>query len=421
MSAPGRRFRGADQAGVVGGDDQLGAIARLQLHEQAADVGLGGGQADVQVGCDLGIGQAEPDQGQDLALPFGYVIPRDYRARLGFGAPGELRDKTPGDPGGEQRVAGRDHPDRGQQVGRRGVFQQEAAGAPAQRGEDVLVQEMKSNSIYPALYFLGAGLLWVLPAIIGLFWGAPLVTRELEAGTFRLAWNQSVTRARWMAVKLALTGLVAMATAGLLSLMITWWASPIDQAGGFPISLGQLGRFSPQLFAARGITPIGYAAFAFALGVTAGVLIRRTVPAMAITLAFFAAVQVITPTWIRPHLIPAAHATAAININLNDAIVTHSVEMIMPVTNLPGAWIISNQTIATSGHVFVLPATGPCAGGSTQACNAWLPTQHLRRAIPYQPASRYWALQRYETAIFLALAVALAGFCIWWIRHRRLS
>ena len=212
-----------------------------------------------------------------------------------------------------------------------------------------------------------------------------------------------------------------MATAGLLSLMITWWASPIDRTGGFPAGMSQLSRFSAVVFPVRGITPIGYAAFALALGVTAGVLIRRILPAMAITLAVFAAVQIIMPGWVRPHLIPPASATAAVNVNLNDAIVTHSGEMIMPVTNLPGAWIISNQTIATSGHVFILPNTGPCAGGSTQACNAWLPTQHLRRAITYQPASRYWALQWYETAIFLALAVALAGFCIWWIRHRRLS
>ena len=51
----------ADQAGVVGGDDELGAVARIEFHEQAADVGLGGGEADVQLGCDLGVGQAEPD------------------------------------------------------------------------------------------------------------------------------------------------------------------------------------------------------------------------------------------------------------------------------------------------------------------------------------------------------------------------
>ena len=31
------------------------------------------------------------------------------------------------------------------------------------------------------------------------------------------------------------------------------------------------------------------------------------------------------------------------------------------------------------------------------------------------------AFQAYETAIFLALALALAGFCVWWIRRRRLA
>ena len=61
-----------------------------------------------------------------------------------------------------------------------------------------------------------------------MFWGAPLVARELETGTFRLAWTQSVTRTRWLAVKLALVGLASMAVAGLLSLILTWWSSPID-------------------------------------------------------------------------------------------------------------------------------------------------------------------------------------------------
>jgi hypothetical protein len=70
----------------------------------------------------------------------------------------------------------------------------------------------------------------LLPALIGLFWGAPLITRELEAGTHRLVWNQSITRTRWLAVKLALTGLAAMTAAGLGSLAVTWWSSPIDKA-----------------------------------------------------------------------------------------------------------------------------------------------------------------------------------------------
>ena len=69
-----------------------------------------------------------------------------------------------------------------------------------------------------------------VPAIIGIFWGAPLVARELESGTYRLAWTQSITRTRWLAVKLGVIGLASMAVAGLLSLIVTWWASPLDRA-----------------------------------------------------------------------------------------------------------------------------------------------------------------------------------------------
>ncbi len=125
--------------------------------------------------------------------------------------------------------------------------------------------------------------LLVLPALIGVFWGAPLVARELETGTFRLAWTQGVTRQRWLAVKLTLAGLASMAVAGLLSLILTWWFSPIDRV--------QLNQLTPAMFGVRGITPIGYAAFAFALGVTAGAFIRRTIPAMAATIVVFTGVR----------------------------------------------------------------------------------------------------------------------------------
>ena len=212
-----------------------------------------------------------------------------------------------------------------------------------------------------------------------------------------------------------------MVTTGLLSLLITCWASPVDRAGGFPTSYGQLSRFSPVAFGARDLVPVSYAAFGFALGVTVGVLIRRTLPAMAVTLAVFAAVQLIMPNVIRPHLLPPATATTAVTVSLSTAIVGHNGQLTVPVTGLPGAWIFSNQTITPAGHVFVLSDVAACASGTQQQCDAWLATQHLRRQISYQPASRYWAFQWYETAIFLALALALAGFCVWQIRHRRLA
>jgi hypothetical protein len=127
------------------------------------------------------------------------------------------------------------------------------------------------------------------------------------------------------------------------------------------------------------------------------------------------------PNVIRPHLLPPATATTAVTVSLSTVIVGHDGQLTVPVTDLPGAWIFANQTITPAGHVFVLSNVPVCASGTQQQCDAWLATQHLRRQISYQPASRYWAFQWYETAIFLALALALAGFCVWQIRHRRLA
>ena len=133
----------------------------------------------------------------------------------------------------------------------------------------------------------------VMPGIIGLFWGAPLVARELEAGTHRLVWTQSVTRTHWLVIKFAVICLGSMMLAGALSLLVTWWASPLDRAKGALYST----------FDQRDVVPIGYAAFALVLGVTAGLLIRRAVPAMAATLVLFVATLLAVAHWVRPHLI----------------------------------------------------------------------------------------------------------------------
>jgi hypothetical protein len=72
-----------------------------------------------------------------------------------------------------------------------------------------------------ALQTLFGILVIVAPGLIGVFYGAPLIAGELETGTFRLAWTQSITRTRWLVVKLGVVGLGSMAVAGLLSLMVT--------------------------------------------------------------------------------------------------------------------------------------------------------------------------------------------------------
>jgi hypothetical protein len=280
----------------------------------------------------------------------------------------------------------------------------------------------KLTSTDAVLYGIGIAILLLAPGLIGVFWGAPLVTREIEARTFPLAWNQTVTRTRWMAVKLGLVGLLAVATAGLLTFMLTWWSGPIDTA----LSMGttsrlNLTRLGPVLFDSRDITPVGYAAFAFALGVTAGVLIRRTVPAMAATLAGFAAVQFAWAIWIRQHLVAAVHTTVALvpaNVFQIKSINNNMIIYAMPNFTQQGAWVLSSQIVDKSGHAAHVTTNPVCFGSNFAACQAWIGQLHLRQIVTYEPASRFWDFQWAETAIFVGLAVALAGFCTWWIRRR---
>jgi hypothetical protein len=275
------------------------------------------------------------------------------------------------------------------------------------------IKQVTADPLYTVLYFLGLATVYLAPALIGMFWGAPLLTRELEARTVRLAWTQSVTRTRWLVTKLGLVGMAAMATAGLFSLIVTWWASPIDQADALPGDGEALpNRFVPLIFGARDIAPIGYAAFAVALGVTVGVLIRRTLPAMAITLALFAAVQIVMPMSIRSHLIPPDHATTALDTAAvtRIGIVGDNGMTVSAAVNIPGAWIISTHTITPAGQPFTGPPPPGCKNAtSPQICEAAIAELHLRQLVTYQPASRYWAFQWYETGIYLALAAALAG------------
>jgi hypothetical protein len=280
-------------------------------------------------------------------------------------------------------------------------------------------------------------LVLVAPGLLGMFWGAPLVAREFEDGTFRLAWTQSVTRTRWMAVKLAVMGLASMAAAGLLSLVVTWWAGPLDRA-----ALNQFATFDQ-----RGIAPIGYAAFAFTLGVLAGALIRRTLPAMFVTLAVFITVRLAEFTWLRPRLLHPVLLNLALNPGstgygqAGTLSVLFSSPTLMPnPPDLPNTWITSTRIVNAHGEGLttgVLDSACPGInrgrgggggglGGHTKApqavvnalqdCVAKIGTTY-HQALAYQPASHYWPLQWYELAIFLGAALVLAAACLWRIRR----
>lgn len=284
------------------------------------------------------------------------------------------------------------------------------------------------------LYFTGLIVMALAPAVVGAFLGAPLVARELESGTHRLAWSQSVTRTRWLATKLGLAALAVAVAVGALSLAVTWWAAPLD--GAASSTRGSLpARLTPVSFAMRGITPVAYAIFALVLGVAVGMVLRRSVPAIALTLAVFTFVQIAMPLWVRPHLLRpttqlvtiSSDTIAGIGFRNSDPIPT------LEVQSPAGSWVLSDRTVDPAGRVVPVPSSftdcvpGPPREGQPDrvgveearqrldTCLAQLSAAGYRQQLVDQPASRFWPLQWAETGLFLALSALLA-----WFSFRRL-
>ena len=261
-------------------------------------------------------------------------------------------------------------------------------------------------------------LLVLAPALIGMFWGAPLVASEYESGTYRLAWTQGVTRRTWLGGKLALGAAVSMLAVGLLSLMVTRWSSLQDLVNAQP--------YDPWLFGARGIVPIGYAAFAFALGVAAGLLTRRMLPAMLIALAGFVAVRYTVTKWVRPHLAATLHTLVPIGrgapLSFGGSPSGATVQVGVRGA-LAHAWVLSNRIVDASGQAptqaylnHACPFNQNTGITNIRACTASL-TSHFRELVTYQPQSHYWNIQSYEFAIFMGLAILLGGLCFLLIRR----
>lgn len=266
----------------------------------------------------------------------------------------------------------------------------------------------------------------IAPALIGLFFGAPIIARELESGTFRLAWTQSVTRRRWLAVKLGLVGIAAMALGGLLTWIVDWWLSPLDAVSQ--------NRFDPANFGFHGVAAIGYAAFSFALGATAGALLRRTVPAMAATLLGFVVARLAVEYRIRPYLASPLHESLSLLRtgfgNVAASASTNSSSLIPPSMTIPNDWVVSTAVVNGSGNALTGKYFFHACPGYSQppnpaniqsvhaACINKLLSATFRTVVTYQPGSRFWPFQWAEMGIFLAAALALCGLTDWWLRRR---
>jgi hypothetical protein len=238
------------------------------------------------------------------------------------------------------------------------------------------------------------------PVLVGLFWGAPLVAAELEAGTSQFAWMQSVTRKRWLAVKAGWMLLAAMVWGGVISALVTWWSGPDNAL--------QLDQFKPGRFDIMGIVPVAYAVFAMALGICAGTLLRRTLPAIAVTLAGFIAVRAAVTLWLRPHYMSAITVTHSVLSGYTPAgsywqlgqgiLGPHGQLVAAPngpaINNIPLGYLPASCASASRGVAGLAPSCRDALAG-------------FRAFVTYQPADRYWAFQGIETAIFVLLAAIL--------------
>jgi hypothetical protein len=230
----------------------------------------------------------------------------------------------------------------------------------------------------------------LVPGLIGVALAAPFIL-DLEHGTYRLAWTQSIARGRWLAGKIGLPAITALVASGLLILLFTWWRTP---------EANLMGRLDSGIFDTTGTATIGYTLFALSLALALGALWRRS--AASLTLAFigYFAARISVELWLRNHLVAPAHAVwkgAQQPSILYDA----------HVLNLYGT-IHGHPAFQSRGNGFL--------GGHVtfQAANAKSATFHAT----YIPASDFWPLQLTETALFVGLAALLIGFAIWWTRER---
>jgi hypothetical protein len=245
-------------------------------------------------------------------------------------------------------------------------------------------------------------LLLMLPLLIGLFWGAPLVAREVERGTHRLVWTQGISRLRWAVVKFGLVGAGALVAAAFYGLGVSWWYEPLGE-------VQRSTRFEEATFDMQGIVPIGYTLFAIALGVFAGTIWPRALAAMGAALVGFIGVRLAVMLFLRQRYLAPEERTFPIVSSENE----------------PGAindWVIESGVRDADGTMVLPNARIMCPPGASapdgRRCGAEFGLEpgaynwHL-----YQPADRFWLFQGIETGIFVALALLLLYLAVRRIRR----
>jgi len=188
--------------------------------------------------------------------------------------------------------------------------------------------------------------------------------------------------------------------AAVYALLAGWWITPLNDATGY--------RFTWLFFDQQGPVLVGYALFAFGLGVLVGTLTGKVLPAMAITLGGFLATRVAVALLLRPRFLPYQRRTYP-TIGGSPA----------EPNQLAGDWVISRAVYSAQG-VKLTPGSGSqalCDQTSAAQCVAKYGAGAYNQEL-FQPADRFWLFQGIETALFVALTVVLLVLAVHMVRRR---
>ncbi len=240
--------------------------------------------------------------------------------------------------------------------------------------------------------------LTLIPGIVGVLLAAPLVI-ELEQRTHRLAWTQSISRARWLAGKLGFAVAVALAASLVFTLLVTWWRAPIVRIDG---------RMDQSVFDSEGTVVFGYTLFALGIAAAVGVVWRRAAASLVVGFVGYFAVRVFVDTWLRQRFLAPVTATFHLLDNGPD--------------KLRHAWVFNQYPSDRAGHQVRIPfnlcGPPPAGGGKPPDIGNCLADHGVFMHATYLPATRFWALQGIETALFGGVAILLLAFAAWWTYRR---
>ncbi len=238
--------------------------------------------------------------------------------------------------------------------------------------------------------------LLAVPVLLGLFWAAPLFAREFEARTHLMVLSQSVGRGRWFGTKVAVLVAGALAVAAVLSALRAWWAAP-----------GAAYRADDALFtdnfSVHGALLLPYCLFAVVLGAITGLIAKRVVPAMAITLGAYAA-TFLTLRGLRETFMAPRYADAGLE---------HTPEA------PAGAWRLDSGYLSSAGdRISELGLGTPPCWGEPDRAGCFQREGLVGQYLAYHPADRFWTFQAIEASILVGLAAVLLGVGLWWVHKR---